>query len=251
MNLFLCEDEQGNKYIFLGKSDIKSAFCLLSLDKHSWPWVIMKARNPVTGEWQYFVDKCLPFGASISCSHFQRFSNALKHLLQFRTAMDMINNYLDDFLFVATTLLLCNYLIQQFLDLCEELRVPVALNKTEWATIGIIFLGLLLDGKSMKLIVPEENRLRAVNMIQLLLDRKNSKAMVQELQMLCGYLNFLNKAITPGCAFTQRMYAKYSKTIDFSASGLYRQKEKVVKVLKPHHHIRLDSEFKMDCEIWL
>ena len=42
----------------------------------------MKAQDPLTGEWKYFIDKCLPFGSSISCSHFQRFSNALQHLIE-------------------------------------------------------------------------------------------------------------------------------------------------------------------------
>ena len=202
-NLFLCEDSRGNQYIYLGKSDIKSAFCLVPMSRSSWPWLVMKARNPVTGEWQYFVDKCLPFSSSISCSHFQRFSDALKHLLQYRTAMHSINNYLDDFLFVAATLLLCNYLIQEFLDRCEELGVPIAFDKTEWASLKIVFLGILLNGQTMSLVVPEEEQLRAVNMIQLLLNRRKAKATVKEIQTLCGYLNFLNKAIVPGRAFTR------------------------------------------------
>ena len=82
-SLFLTEDKQGNKYIFLGKSDIKSAFHLMPLSRSSFLWLIMKARHPLTGKWVYFVDKCLPFGSSISCAHFQRFSDALKqHSIQ-------------------------------------------------------------------------------------------------------------------------------------------------------------------------
>ena len=56
--------------IFAGKSDLKSAFRILGLLKRSWQWLIMKAQDPLSGEWKYFVDKCLPFGSSISCSHF-------------------------------------------------------------------------------------------------------------------------------------------------------------------------------------
>ena len=202
-SLFLTEDKQGNKYIFLGKSDIKSAFRLMPLSRSSFPWLIMKARHPLTGKWVYFVDKCLPFGSSISCAHFQRFSDALKHLIQYRMACNSINNYLDDFLFVVATHLLCNYLIQEFLDMCDEPGVPIALDKTEWATINIVFLGILLDGKNMTLVIPEEKRIWAVNMLQTLSGRSKSKATVKELQTLCGYLNFLNKAIVPGRAFAR------------------------------------------------
>ena len=158
-SLFFCQDENGNRYIFLGKSDIKSAFRLIPLSRSSYPWLIMKARHPITGEWCFFIDKCLPFGSSISCAHFQRFSDALKCLIQYRTACSTINNYLDDFLFVAVTLLFCNYLIQEFLDMCEELGVPIALDKTEWGALRMIFLRILLDGKAMTLVVPEKKEL--------------------------------------------------------------------------------------------
>ena len=84
-------------------------------------------------------------------------------------------------------------MIQEFLDMCDEPGVPIALDKTEWATINIVFLGILLDGKNMTLVIPEEKRIWAVNMLQTLSGRSKSKATVKELQTLCGYLNFLNK----------------------------------------------------------
>ena len=62
---------EGACEVYMVKTDGKSAFCILPLSKNCWRWLIMKAQNPVTGVWQYFVDKCLPFGSSISCSHFQ------------------------------------------------------------------------------------------------------------------------------------------------------------------------------------
>ena len=97
----------------------------------------MKAKEPETGTTYYFIDKCLPFGSSISCSHFQRFSNALKHIMIHRgkdltkDELDFTTNYLDDFLFLARTTTRCNKLIRRFLSLCKELDVPVAEDKTE------------------------------------------------------------------------------------------------------------------------
>ena len=60
------------------KPDLKSAFRILGLNPESFKWLVLKACHPITGELSYFIDKCLPFGSSISCVHFQRFSNALK-----------------------------------------------------------------------------------------------------------------------------------------------------------------------------
>ena len=43
--------------------------------------LVMKAKHPKTGKIYYFVDKCLPFGSSISCAIFQAFSNAISHIV--------------------------------------------------------------------------------------------------------------------------------------------------------------------------
>ena len=112
----------------------------------------------------------------------------------------------------------------------------------------------------MTLVIPEEKRLHAINMLQTMMRKR--KVRVKEIQALCGYLNFLNKAVYPGRAFTRRMYAKFSKVIDFSEFGLSnkghnsiatqkQEKSKTKTKLQQHHHIRLDEEFKFDCEVWL
>ena len=115
----------------------------------------MKAKDPSLNKWMYFVDKCLPFGASISCALFQKFSDALCYLIEVKVNMPKrITYYLDDFLFIAKTLVKCNFMITQFLTLCSEVGVPIAVEKTEWVTEIIIFLGILLDGCSHTLSIP-------------------------------------------------------------------------------------------------
>ena len=54
-----------------------------------------------------------------------------------------------------------------------------------------------------------------------------------------GTLNFLNRAMIPGRAFTRRMYAKLTDI---------RDGRKIV--FKPHHHITLNSKFLQDCKMW-
>ena len=119
--------------IFLGKTDLSSAFRMLPLKIACSCWLVFKAKDPKDNKYKFFVDKCLPFGASISCSYYQRFSNGLKHILQTRTGCvgHAIMNYLDDFLFLAIAQLIYNQMIQTFLDLCSELNLPVAIEKTE------------------------------------------------------------------------------------------------------------------------
>ena len=69
---------QGKRPVYLGKTDMTSAFCVLPLKVRCFCWLVLKAEGPLDGKFKYFIDKCLPFGASISCSHYQQFSNAFK-----------------------------------------------------------------------------------------------------------------------------------------------------------------------------
>ena len=247
----------GHVVIWFGKTDLKSAFRILGMHPSVWWTMIMTAEHPINHKWVFFVDKCLPFGHSMSCALFQEFSNALDHILNFIVMERSINqaattNYLDDFLFIALTMMLCNYLLEQFLLLCKHLNVPLSKDKTEWASTMMVFLGILLNGTHHILAVPQEKKDRALHLLRSLINRK--KATVKELQQLAGLLNFINHAIVPGRAFTRRMYAKFAGCVKFSKamqrSFNHHKHEEQSTFLKPHHHIRLDGEFKRDCKMW-
>ena len=129
--------------LYFAKTDFQSAFRVLGLNPSSWKWLIMYAKHPETGVKYFFVDKCLPFGVSISCSHFQQVSEQSNMYYNFlQRKKDFVNNYLDDFLFLARTLLECNRLVRLFLELCERINFPVSHEKTQWAAIVIVFLGM-------------------------------------------------------------------------------------------------------------
>ena len=158
--------------VFYAKTDIKSAFHVLPLSPHCYRWLIMKVKNPVTQKFQYFIDKCLPFGASISCSHFQRFSNALKHIFEHETGYKgLVTNYLDDFLFVLPSQAMCNSMVSKFLRICKKLGVPIAIEKTEFANKKMIFLGILLHRDRFIMTIPEEKKIRAINWLSQVLEK--------------------------------------------------------------------------------
>ena len=172
--------------------------------------MLLKAQDPDDKKYKYFVDKCLPFGSSISCFHYQRFSNALKHLLLHKTNTKgkALTNYLDDFLFIAICKWMCDQMIQSFFDLCEELNVPVTTEKREWSSTLIVFLSILIDGLNFVLSLPLEKQQKALKLLDDMSGK--CKAMVKDLQVLTGYLNFISRAIFLGRAFTRRIYTKYA-----------------------------------------
>ena len=149
----------GAKHIFYSKSDLMSAFRILPILPRHRRFLLMAADHPETGVTFFFAEKNLPFGASISCSHFTRFSNSLRHLVETRLSTRyVITNYLDDFLFIDTTKQGADHLVRNFLEVCSLIKSPVSLDKTEWGSIRMTFLGILLDGEEYKLCILEEKR---------------------------------------------------------------------------------------------
>ena len=230
----LCIKEGSGCYI--GKSDMTSAFRHFAIKKKFWKYLVMKAKNPSDGKWYYFVDKCMPFGASISCSHFQRFSNAVAHIVKYFTGKENIN-YLDDYFFAQLLKVKCNEQIETFIQICEKIRFPVSMEKTFWATTRLSFLGLLIDTISQLICIPTEKITKAMELITQLLNKQNKKIKLHQLQKVTGFLNFLGKAVVPGRAFTRRLYCVEENALNNN--------------LKKHHHIKITAEMRMDLELWL
>ena len=166
--LYLLEQMGPETTIFFGCTDIRSAFRIVPLKISQFCLLIMMAEHPVEqGKICFFVDKCLPFGASISCALFQKVSDALKWLTEYKIRQKRhLTNYLDDFLFLAACAQICNHYISQFLKICKTINCTIADDKTEWGTTRIVFLGVLLDGHFTLLVIPEEKRTKALNAVQ-------------------------------------------------------------------------------------
>ena len=260
--------KRGKLPLFYSKTDLKSAFRILPLKPSQIFLLCIRVEHPVTRKPTIFFDKNLPFGASISCCHFQRVSNSLRHIWEVKTGRFWhCTNYLDDYIFLHNSKEECDKMVRCFLNICKAIWFPVALEKTEWSRNRIVFLGILLDGLSHSLSVPEDKRFKALYQVNQFADRR--KATVKELQSLAGTLNFLNRAVYPGRSFTRRMYTKFSggTTMDtnkdkiLGQSGNFnenmtwphehkRAKTKVLTNLKPYHPVRLEAEFKNDCRVW-
>ena len=213
--------------VAVGKSDLKSAFRNLAIRKQDWFLLVMKCVSPLDGETYYFINKCLPFGAAISCSHFQAFSDALEHIVCVKTGGRRAINYLDDFFFAALFHYVCNDNIAKFLEICNQINFPVSIDKTFWATTRLSFLGLLIDTVLQQVFIPVEKIDRAKYMIQDMLQK--CKTTVKS-----GLLNFFSRCIIPAQVFTRRLY---NMTMKFTN--------------KPHYHITLSKDVKLDLQMWL
>ena len=150
------KDPDGNDIVFLSKGDIRSAFRVISGWPSNWRWTILKATDPRTGKDMFWVDKNLPFGSSVSCSLFQRFSNCVEHIVEVLMGRPMlVTNFLDDYLFVAPSRSEANEMARTFISVATQMGLSIAEEKTEWATTSLIFLGILIIGDQSMIAVPE------------------------------------------------------------------------------------------------
>ena len=218
----------------IARSDMRAAFRNLGMLPQDFCLLVMKAVSPLDGETYWFFDKALAFGSSISCTIFQEFSNSIAHIMRFRTKRGLVN-YLDDYLFVHLHKLFCNKQVDEFIKVCKSIHFPVSMEKTFWASTLMVFLGMLIDTVNQTVSVPLDKVQKAFQLINTILSKK--KITVCQIQQLCGYLNFLGKCIVPGQAFTRRLYAHAVKQ---GSNGK----------LLPHHHVQVNSEMKMDLEVW-
>ena len=215
----------------IAKSDMSRAFRNVPLRKTQWWLLVLKAKHLLTGKIFFFFDKCLSFGSSISCTIFQAISDAIAYIVKCRNGDKPLINYLDDYFFADFLKKFCNKQVQVFLDVCQEIKFPVAIEKTFWASSLLTFLGLLIDMQRQLILLPVEKLNKAKNWVEYFLNKRNKKATLLEFQKLCGILNFVCRCIIPGRVFVRRLYI-------CSAN------------LKPHHHIRINEEHRLDLSVW-
>ena len=95
-----------------------------------------------------------------------------------------------------------------FIYMCKDISCPLSLEKTEWASQQVVFLGVLLDVRNYKLVIAVDKRDRALLEIHTAIAKR--KLTFKQIQQMTGLLNFLNRALVPSRAFTRCIYSKIS-----------------------------------------
>ena len=206
----------------LGKIDIKSAFRLLIVHPADFDLLGIKF------EGEFYIDKCLPMGCSLSCNLFEKCSTFLQWAVEFKSGLHSIDHYLDDFIFMGCEHSDdCSRLMEIFMDLSKELGVPIVEEKTVEPIKVLSFLVYVIDTELMMVYIPQ-NKLAKLHSLLIPMLHKQ-KMFVRQLESVTGLLAFCSRAIPASRAFIRRFY-------DLIAG---------VKN-KPHYKVRLNNEVKSD-----
>ena len=210
----------------MAKFDLKNAFCLILVRPEDWNLLGICWRN------KFYVDTCLPFGLRSVPFLFNQLATSIHWILQHRCGVRHILHYLDDF-FIAGSPNSTEYSnnINTMLSLCEHINAPVKSSKIEGPSTQLSFLGIVIDTELMKVSISDERRNDLLSAIQSFTTRH--KCTKQQLLSLIGKLSFACKVIPAGRIFLQRL-------IDLSYT-----------VSRLHHHIRLNTEARLDLNWWL
>ena len=209
---------------YLAKTDIANAFRIIPIQLADCPMLGFHWRGAA------YVDISLPMGLASSSSIFQTFSDALIWIAQNKFSAGPMVSVLDDFLFVGANREDCLRALNVFRRMCEELHIPLRLDKTVDPCRSLTFLGVELDVVAQELRLPPAKVQRARAEVGSLLTRK--KATLRAVQSCIGLLNFACVAVPLGRIFLRRMY------------DLCRGAS------RPHHRVTLTKAARLDLRAW-
>ena len=202
---------------YMAKSDIKSAFRQIPVHPSCYHLL------GFTWKSQFYYDRSLAMGLSASCQIFEKFSTALQWICEFHCDIAHILHILDDFVFIAPSKHQCGQYLSDFSKLCQNIAVPLALEKTAGPATTLTFAGIELDTRIMEARLPMEKVVRYRELVQV---------MHRELQSVIGSLNHCAYIIPAGRAFLRRLI------------------ELTIGTSQAHHHIRLNKSAREDLRTW-
>lgn len=210
----------------MSKCDIKDAFRLLPLAPSEYELVGFI----IDGQWYY--DKTMPQGCSISAREFERFSTCLQWIIEQTSSGGTVTHYLDDFFFVGRSNTdCCLHILKQFQSICSLIGVPLAPDKTVNPCYEITYLGLQINSLTQQVVAPFDKVQDAISKIHIIINQDFTT--LRSLQSIIGTLSFLNKPIPAGRAFLRRLI------------------DATVGHVSPHDSIHVSPEVRADLSMWL
>ena len=211
----------------LAKTDVKSAYRQVPVHPQDRCLLGMRWLG------RYFVDATLPFGLRSAPLIFSAVADALEWVVR-QAGVRHIYHYIDDFVLLGPPRHNeCADALLTLRQVCDNLGVRIAEEKTEGPATTLVVLGIEIDTVAMTLRLPPEKleRLQAT----LTVWHGRSSGQRRDLESLVGQLQHAAKVVRPGRAFVRRIYELLAQTRDF----------------KKHYLVRLNSECRADIEWWV
>ena len=187
----------------LAKIDIRSAFRLLPVHPADRHLLGMQWKEDV------YMDCCLSFGLRSAPRLFNVLADLLEWILK-QHGVSFCIHYLDDFLTIdPPDSFTCQRNLNTIKQVCEQLGIPLALEKVEGPSTSLNSLGITLDTGRMEARLPIEKLQRAKELVSSWMTKK--KTTKREILSLIGILQHATKIVRSGKTFLSRMYQTAAK----------------------------------------
>ena len=213
---------------FMAKVDLKSAYRSVNISAHS--QLVTGLKWHLGGEWRYFYDTKLPFGARASPGIFHRLTQAIRRIMSSKGLHNIVA-YLDDFFICESSFEKCAETMRILIQLLRQLGFDVNWKKVVDPCQSLVFLGVEISSVDMQVKLPAD-KLQALKH-ELLSFAGRKRATKRQLQSLVGKLSWSSAVIRGGRVFLRRMI-------------------NAIAVLKrPSHKTRIDDEIRADLHWWI
>ena len=151
----------------LSKVDIQSAFKIIPVHPED--------HNLLGFKWEgkFYYDRTLPMGCRSSCAIFETFSTAVEWIAKGIINPGGMVHILDDFLIISTSMQTGQQNLERFQNLCEELGIPLAPDKTAGPSTCLTFAGIELDTCEMSARLPTDKLEKAIKLVSETLTKTN------------------------------------------------------------------------------
>ena len=208
---------------YTAKTDIADAFRIIPVHPDDYPKLGMFFRN------QYYYDRALPQGCGSSCRIFETLSTALHAILEAYAPDVKCVHMLDDFFIMSADYATCELHLRLLLQICADIGIPIAPDKTTTPSTNTTFLGVELDtAKRIAKLPPDKLTQYSSDIRDVLAHNKIRK---RDLESLIGKLNFA-ASVVPARPFLRRL-------IDL-----------LTTVEKPYYFIRITDSVRQDLLTW-
>lgn len=208
----------------LAKLDIKSAYRLLPTHPDDRPLLGVQWKGSL------YVDAMLPFGLRSAPKIFTAVADALEWCFR-QERVTLVDHYLDDYITMGPPgTSVCQSNLDHITYVCEQLGVPLALEKLAGPTTCLEFLGIEIDTREGVLRLPADKQARLQSALRHWSHRRACKR--KQLESLIGIMHHTATVIKPGRSFLRHM----------------------IELLRPqrkkHHYLCLNRNFHADLNWW-
>ncbi len=196
----------------------------------------------------FYLQRTLPQGCSISCKYYEMFATFLEWRTKKESKLKSTSHYLDDhFMCGRKGSGECSLLVQTFKNICSRLNVPLCPEKEVLPCTFMDFLGITIDTVNQRILIPLD---KIQNAVQKLMPFVKTVKVTDHSGKTC--ISWQHKKITRSkCESVFGLLEFITRAIIFARPFIQNIRDLMYTVEKQHFKVRITNQVRSDAQVWL